>query len=158
VSVAALERDIRAADRILLDSSALIAYLNGGEPTAPVVAHIIDDFLYQGRNTAVISMVTVMEVIVQPMRVSTSTGQHALNFLTHTRSMYPQPIDIRVAQRAAMLRASYNFKTPDALIIATGFVHSVDALVTNDRRWNMLQESQELKLKVCLLQSYLPFP
>jgi predicted nucleic acid-binding protein len=158
VSIAALEQDILAANRILLDSSALIAYLNGGEPTSPVITHIIDDFLRRGRNTAIVSMVTVMEVIVQPLRVSAPTGRHALNFLTRTPNMSPQPIDLHVAHRAARLRASYNFKTPDALVIATGLVHQVGVLVTNDRRWNVLQQSPGMQVKVCSLDRYLPFP
>lgn len=158
MSVANLGQDIRAGDRILLDSSALIAYLNGGEPTSPVVTHIIDEYLRNERNSAIISMVTVMEVIVQPLRVSTSTGRHALNFVTHTPNLIPQPIDIHVAHQAALLRAGYNFKTPDALVIATGLVHGVDALVTNDRRWQALQQSPSMQVRLCFLDRYLPFP
>jgi predicted nucleic acid-binding protein len=157
VSLANLRQDIRAGDRILLDSSVLIAYLNGGEPTSPVVTHIIDEFLRSGRNTAIISMVTVMEVIVRPLQVSTSTGRHALNFVTHTPNLTPQPIDIHVAHQAARLRAGSNFKTPDALVIATGLVHGVDTLVTNDRRWIALQQPPSVQVNVCFLDRYLPF-
>ncbi len=158
MSLANLEQDIHVGDTILLDSSVLIAYLNGREPTSPVATHIIDEFLKRGRNEAIISMVTVMEVIVQPFRVSTSTGRHALNFLTRTTNLLPQPIDVQVAHQAALLRAAYNFKTPDALVIATGFVHGADVLATNDHRWNALQQPSDMRVSVCFLDRHLPFP
>jgi predicted nucleic acid-binding protein len=103
-------------------------------------------------------MITVMEVMVQPLRVSASTGRHALNFVMHTPNLIPQPIGINVAHQAALLRASYNFKTPDALVIATGLVHGVDVLVTNDRHWSTLQKPLDTKVSVCFLDRYLPFP
>jgi predicted nucleic acid-binding protein len=157
VSLANLEQDIHAGDRILLDSSALIAYLNGGEPTSPVITHIVDDFLKRDRNLVIISMVTVMDVIVKPLRVSASMGRHALNFVMHTPNLIPQPIDVNVAHQAALLRAGYNFKTPDALVIATGLVHGVDVLVTNDHRWNALRPPPDMQVSVCFLDRYLPF-
>lgn len=158
MSLAALEHDIAESDRILLDSSALIAYLNGGEATSLVIQHIIEGFLRLDRNVAIVSMVTVMEVIIQPLKASRLAGQHALNFLTHTSNIFPQPIDLHIAHRAAMLRASYNFTTPDALVIATGLVHQVGVLVTNDHRWKILQQSVGLQVTVCCLDAYLPFP
>jgi predicted nucleic acid-binding protein len=47
-----------------------------------------------------------------------------------------RPLDEPVAVAAARLRARYpSLRMPDAIVIATGVVDEVDAILTADRRW-----------------------
>jgi len=63
-------------------------------------------------------------------------------------------IDLHVAQEAASLRATNNFKTPDALVIATGIVGQVGHLVTNDSEWNKKLLSMKARVQVTELTNY----
>lgn len=121
--------------RILLDSTALIAHLDGSEAIAPVATLIIDEWVASGRNEATISMISVMECLIQPLRRSLQAHQHVLDFLQHTPNFRLQPIDLFVAQEAATIRAAYDFSPPDALVIASGLIAQVAYLVTNDAAW-----------------------
>ena len=41
-------------------------------------------------------------------------------------------VDYKIADIASRLRANYNIKTPDAIILATGIAMNVDYFITND--------------------------
>jgi len=135
VSAGSLAEALPAGERILVDSSTLIAYLQGGEPVSPLATLLVDDLVRSGRNPAVVSMVTVMELLVRPHRRSEWHYLHTLDFLTHHPNLRAQPIDLPVAQEAAGIRATYGLPAPDALVVATGIVAQVAFLITNDERW-----------------------
>lgn len=159
MSVATLERALPEGSRVLLDATVLIAYLNRREATSPVAAHIIEQFVRDGRNTAIVSMVTVMEVLVRPLVHGPGEPYlHALDFLTRFPNLRAVPIDLPVAQEGASLRAGYRFAAPDALVIATGIVHQVGHLVTNDADWPGRLRPIAQRVGVCYLSHHLPFP
>ena len=62
---APLEASIAAGDRLLLDTTVLAAYLDAGDATHQVARTVIDELVASGRNPAVISMVTVMELLIR---------------------------------------------------------------------------------------------
>jgi hypothetical protein len=68
MSKASLESALPEGERLLLDTTTLIAYLDGGETVSPIATHIVDEFVRTGRNESIVSMVTVMEVLVRPLR------------------------------------------------------------------------------------------
>lgn len=131
-----LERALPAGDRILLDSTVLAAYLDDSEPTHPIATTIINDFVGSGRNEAVIAMVTVMEVLVRPLRRAPVGHHTVLAFIKHQAHMEAVPLDLQMAQEAASLRASHRLSAPDALIVGTGIAAQVGHLITNDHRWS----------------------
>ena len=136
MTVAALERAIRPGDRILLDSSVLIAHLDGTERVSPLATHVIDTCVRHGRNDAVVSAVSISEILVGPLRLPTlEPGQHVRDFLRRTPHLSCGVVDFDVAANAAGLRAAHGLSAPDALIVATGQVHQVAHLVCNDRTW-----------------------
>ena len=135
MSAASLAEALSPGERILVDSSTLIAYLQGSEAVSPLATLLVDDLVRNGRNPAVISMVTVMELLVRPHRRSEWHYLHTLDFLTHHPNLRAQPIDLPVAQEAAGIRATYGLPAPDALVVATGIVAQVAFLITNDERW-----------------------
>ena len=153
-----LETSLPVGERLLLDSSTLVAYLNGMETCSPVAIAVIDDFVKTGRNESYVSMVTAMEILIQPLRAGAGPFETALNFLTHFPHLTPLPIDMGTAHQAANLRAFANFKPPDALVIATGFMANVGHLVTNDESWLRLETFPNQHISVCHLARHLPFP
>lgn len=43
-------------------------------------------------------------------------------------------VDYKIADIASRLRANYNIKTPDAIILATGISMNIDYFITNDTK------------------------
>jgi predicted nucleic acid-binding protein len=141
-------------DRVLLDSSALIPYLNGAEPATPPAVELVENLVKGGRNPAVVSIVTAMELLVQPRRRSEWHYLHMVDFLTHHPNMRCQPIDLPVAQEAAGIRAMFGLATADSLVVATGIVAQVGYLVTNDERWKKRLKPIGNRIEVVFLNDF----
>ncbi|HFL3828476.1 TPA: type II toxin-antitoxin system VapC family toxin [Clostridioides difficile] len=43
-------------------------------------------------------------------------------------------VDYKIADIASRIRANYNIKTPDAIILATGISMNIDYFITNDTK------------------------
>lgn len=124
-----------AGRRVLLDTTLLAAYLDATEAAHPVARYVMHEFVRTGRNPAVVSMVTVMEILVRPLRRSPAGHHTVLDFLGHHPHLETVPLTLQMAQDAAWLRAEHGFSPPDALIIGTGTACQVGHLVTNDQAW-----------------------
>ena len=141
-----------------MDTTTLVVYLNQGESVSPIATYIVDDLVRSGRNQAVISLITVMEVLVRPLRQGSSEPyQHIMDFLSNFPNLRLLNIDLYITQEAASLRATYNFRPPDALVIATGIVAQVGYLVTNDGAWPKKLRPISKRITACHLESHLPF-
>ena len=140
---------------MLIDSSILISYFEPQSPTHEVATLLLDDFVQSGRNEALVSPVTAMEILVRPLRHAPRSASHVHEFLTNPPHLSLLPIDLYVAQDAATLRATHNFTTPDALIIATGLVAQVGHLVTNDAEWRRKLAPMKRRVQVTELRDYL---
>src|SRR5215216_476809 len=137
MTIETLERDLGDGERLLLDTTSLIAYLDRGEAVSPLALHIVNELVQTGRNPAIVSMVSVSETLIRPLRVGvTEAYDHLLDFLTQFPNLRPMSIDLAVAQEAASLRAMFRLSMADALIVATGIVAQVHHLVTNDADWS----------------------
>jgi predicted nucleic acid-binding protein len=138
-------------ERILLDSSVLAAYFDGGEPVSELAAELLDSLVASGRNPAVVSMVSVLETLVRPLRVLPAAHRTVLVFNREFPHLSTLPVDLDVAHEAAMLRATFGLATPDALIVATGLVAGVSQLVTNDVSWRRRLAPLEGRVRVVVL-------
>jgi predicted nucleic acid-binding protein len=137
-----------------VDTSALIAYFEGGDETNAVAIELIDVFVKTGRNAALLSPVTAMEILVRPLRTAPAGVAHVHEFLTKWPNLSLVAADIHVAQEAAALRATHNFKVPDALVIATGIVAQVEHLITNDKEWRRRLAPLKDRVKITELLDY----
>lgn len=151
-----LEAALPAGDRLLLDTTVIAAYLDATDATHAVARHILEQLVASGRNPAVISMVTVMELLVRPMRVSPVGHHTVLAFLRSYPNLEPVPVDLQVAQDAAFLRADRKFAPPVALVVATGLATQVRHLVTNDRAWSVRLAAMAARIDVVLISSHVP--
>jgi predicted nucleic acid-binding protein len=155
---AALDRSVPEGDRVLLDTTALAAYLDAREPTHPVIRYLMDEFIARGRNEAVISMITVMEILVRPLRSAPGGYHTVLAFVRDHPHLQAIPLDLQMAQEAASLRATHRLSAPDALVIGTGVATQVGQLVTNDHAWSKKLAPIRDRIRVLTLDRFLPFP
>lgn len=56
------------------------------------------------------------------------------------------PVEIEIAEAAAGMRAGHGFRTPDAIVCATGLVTGAGAVLGNDARWKQITEINYIHL------------
>ena len=112
---------------LLVDSSVVLAYLTGDEPTSELATELFDALIATGRNPASLSMVTVGEILVRPFRRGPASVALAEGFLRHFAEMRLVDVTYEVAREAARLRALTDLPMPDALIISSALAVEADA-------------------------------
>lgn len=125
----------RGHRRIVVDSCVWIYHLEShtewGQPAAAVLAAI-----EAGQCQGILSEVTLIELLVQPLRDGDDdTADEYETLITRFPNMLVAPVNRRVAVRAAALRARHGLRTPDAIILATGIEAGATLAVTNDADW-----------------------
>lgn len=158
MSETSLLRTIPSGDRLLLDTTVLAAYLDATDATHPVARYVIKKLVGTGRNPAVVSMITVMEILVRPLRASPPGHHTVLAFLRTHPNLVCVSVDLQVAQEAAHLRAAEKLAPADALIIGTGIATQVGHLVTNDHTWKSTLAKLAGRIAVVETSDHLPFP
>jgi predicted nucleic acid-binding protein len=152
MTAASLDRAIPAGATLLLDTSAVLAYLSGSEPASAVAASIIDGYVASGRNAAIVSAITVTEALVRPMRAAPATAIRLVeDFLLRFPNIRIEPVTVVVAREAARIRAATAASTPDALIIATAVIASARMVVGNDRTWPSIAKRADLGFDVVVI-------
>lgn len=136
---------------MLVDTSVVLAYLTGTEPTSGLASQLFDAFVATGRNHASLSMVTVEEILVRPFRSGAPAVARAEGFLRHFGDIRLLSVDYDVAREAARIRAQAGLATPDALILASAVTAGVDMLVTNDLGWKNRIPAISSGLQLCVL-------
>jgi predicted nucleic acid-binding protein len=120
---------------ILLDSSALLSYLDGSEAVSPVATAILDGWVRSGRNDGLVSAISVMEVLVRPIVAGASAHRAVIGFLYGFPNLRLVALDAIGGQLAASLRATAGFSSVDALVVASGLAAGARHIVTNDASW-----------------------
>ena len=132
-----LER-IAPGERLLVDTSVALSYLTGTEATSRAATDLFDGCIATGRNPAVLSAVSVAELLVRPFARGADSVATVEGFLRHFGDIKVRDVTYDVAREGARLRAATGVAMPDALIIATALIERVDRIVTNDAAWQRL--------------------
>jgi predicted nucleic acid-binding protein len=101
----------------------------------------------KGNLEATTSTITLTECLVQPYRKKDMVL--AARYMVLFRN-FPHlsvlPVTDEIAERAAILRASYGLKTPDAIQLATALLSASHAFLTNDEGMPEIEGTQVLIL------------
>ena len=117
-----------------LDTSIFIYHLEAHPRYQPLTQAVLVG-VQAGQQQAITSVVTVMELTVQPWRVGrAAVAREYEALLVHFPNLTLADVTRDVARRAAQLRARYNVRPADALQVATTLVHRATVFVTNDQR------------------------
>lgn len=125
--------NLPAGDSLVLDTSTVIAYLNASEVVSPAAREVLETLVATERNPAVISSISVAEVMVRPVRELGRVPTHTKTFLLDFPGLTVRSADFLVAAEAARVRALTGASLPDALVAATATLTSSKWLITNDR-------------------------
>lgn len=157
MSRATLEAAIQPGILIVLDTSAVLAYLDGSEPASPAAAHVFDEIVRSGRDQGLISAITVTEMLVRPFQFGSSVAiATAETFLGSFPNLSISTVDYAVGREAARVRALSGLPTADAVIIATAVVREAALIVGNDDRWKAGLARLDATLAFCHLGSHVP--
>ena len=86
-----------------------------------------------GDFRAVTSTLTLLEVMVQPLRQGDQNlARQYREILLRSSSLRTVPLTSEIAEQAAQIRAVANLKTPDAIQLATALSSGAHVLLTND--------------------------
>ena len=117
-----------------LDTAPLIYYIETN-PTYLSKVDLFFDALDRGEFTAVTSMITLLEVLVRPLKQgNTVLAQRYRDSLLNADHIMTYPLSQSIAEEAARLRAIHNLGTADAVQIATVVLAGASSFLTNDIR------------------------
>ena len=133
---------------VAFDTDAIIYYVEEHPTFLAIVAGALEKAI-TGRIRAHVSLVTLIEVLVGPVRA----GNHDLaesyrDILTRDGGFVPHDLTQR-AERSASIRARWNLETPDAIVAATAIEAGCTHLVTNDSAFRRVEE-----LNVLVISDY----
>ena len=120
--------------RVHLDSNILIYFI---EKNPKYHALIIPIFRWidEGRLKAVSSTLSVLEVLVHPLRQNRpDLAADYRTILLGNPNLTIVSVDTAVAELGASLRATSSYRIPDAIHLATALKCGAEIFLTNDRR------------------------
>ena len=131
-----------------LDTPVFVYLLEEHPAYLPVVRPIFEA-VSDGRLSAVTSGLTLLEVLVIPLRNGDAgMAQSYEDLLGDSRGLRLATIDLEQIRGAARLRAQWpKLRTPDALQLAAALLAGCSAFVTNDRRLPSIPGLQIHQLK-----------
>jgi len=103
-----------------------------------------------GNIRVVTSELSLLEVLVHPVRNKDHDLIHAYESLLTASQMSLVPITTDVLRLAANIRATQNFKTPDAIHAATASLAGCSHFVTNDPTFRRLDAAEVVVLRELL--------
>jgi predicted nucleic acid-binding protein len=153
--LAELEAAIEPGASLVIDSSAILAYLDGTGSVSALAAIVFDEFVRTGRNAAAVSAVSVTEVLVRPLRAGSSSAAGTVEaFLLRSPNLSIAPVTYDIAREAAAIRATTALRTPDATILATALILGSPIVVANDSRWLAAIVRARLPVRLCHLDAF----
>ena len=125
-----------------LDTAPLI-YLIEERPICLPALQAFFGALSRGEFTVVTSALTLTEVLVHPFRQKNyGLAEEYRRILLHASHIETLPVSGAIAEEAAR----HNFRTPDAIQLATAIVSGASAFLTNDARLAELRTPKVLVL------------
>ncbi|MDP3768621.1 MAG: PIN domain-containing protein [Dehalococcoidia bacterium] len=115
------------------DTNALIYFLNRIQPYAGFVEGLLRG-VRDGTRYAVVSVVTELELVVQPIRLGLIPEVERVEALLRAPGFQVAPLDRVTAKSAAEVRARHGIELADATIVATSLHMDCDFIIGNDRR------------------------
>lgn len=141
---------ILASSKIFLDTSPLIYWIEDHPSYVPVIEPIFHS-IHQGRNAAISSFLTLLEILVRPMQLKRRDLVFKYKeFILHDSNLTLVNLEAEACESAAFLKAKYGLKTPDAVQLGIAHAQKADLFLTNDHQLKKIREVRVVLLKDCL--------
>jgi predicted nucleic acid-binding protein len=141
-----LRRTIEKHKIIGFDSAPFIYYIEDVAPYADLL-HPVFSLVENHALRAVTSTVTLAEILTKPFADKNFSLADEIKFtLKSYSSLSVAPIDEKLAEVAALIRARYTIRLPDALQVAAAVNGEATLFLTNDKRVKKFDALQVLIL------------
>ena len=128
-----------------LDTAPLIYFIEEN-PTYFEATKLFFEAMDRGNFTIVTSTVTLLEVLVHPLRSNNSPLATEYRDILLNSKLMTLKVSSAIAERAARLRASHNVRTPDAIQLSAALHAGATHFFTNDVRLPEIPSIQILSL------------
>ena len=141
-----LQRVIEKHKTVGLDTAPFIYFIEDVAPYADLLEPVFDR-LENHALRAVTSTITLAEILTKPLSDKNFGLVDEIKFTLRTFSMLSMvAIDEKLAEAAALIRARYGFRLPDALQIAAAIDGEATLFITNDGRLKKIDNIEVLAL------------
>ena len=140
------ERILADIDNAYLDTNILVYHLEDSLPYSDLT-QIIFELMIGTKIKGHTSVLGIMELNVGHYKKKQSEKAWAqTEILSQLPGFMIHPFDLVTADRAALLRAEYNFKSPDAIHAATALESRCDTFIGNDKIFSRLPKIRYIHL------------
>ena len=131
---------------VMLDTAPLIYYIENIDPYVTLLQELFDSIAI-GRNPAVTSVITLIEVLTKPIRDKQIELIDKFRlYLTSSRNLELIAVTPEIGEQSAYLRAKYGLRVPDAIQVAVSIASGSQLLITNDNIFRRIKEINVLVL------------
>lgn len=136
---------IKKYKRIAFDTNVFISVF-AQESLGERVVPIIDAVANKRTHEIVTSVLAFAECAVRPYKEGNWAALDQVKLMFQMPNLTAYAMDEAVAEEAARLRAIYNFKMPDAIIVATAIICEADVLLTSNRQLSGIKEIPVIRM------------
>ncbi len=131
---------------ILLDTNSIIYYFENNQYYADKLESIFEG-MQNNNYKGFLSIISLLEILVKPKKENNAFLENRYKLLlTNYPNLVFINVDYRITEIAARLRAAYDIKTPDAIIIATGIFIKTNYFITNDKKLKNICLQENIRL------------
>jgi len=142
-----LRRVVEKHKIVGLDTAPLIYFIEDVAPYADLVEPIFR-LLESGRTTAVTSTITLAEVLTKPLSDKNLQLVDEIKFTLKSLSTLSLiPVGEAIAEAAALIRARYTLRLPDALQVASAIQGGATLFITSDGRLKKVEGIETVVLE-----------
>lgn len=106
---------------------------------------VIFDQLEKGKFTGIISIISLIEILTKPKQEQNFyLAKQYQELLCNFPNLKTFNVDAKIADLSSSLRAKYNLKTPDAIVIATALTQLATGFITADIELKKIAELEVL--------------
>jgi predicted nucleic acid-binding protein len=135
----------RIARRLVFIDTAPFIYLIERHPRYHPIIRPVFESLSVGSFVGATSVLTLLEVLVQPLRNGRADlAREYRSILTESSGIRLMPVTAEVAEMAADLRARHGIRVADAIQAAAGISYNCAVFITNDARLKCLNEFSDV--------------
>jgi predicted nucleic acid-binding protein len=126
--------------KVGLDTAPLIYFMEQNPNFYPLIKPLFEENS-RSTFTFVTSYITLLEVLVHPLLQNNQIlANQYQTILTQSKDLEIFSIDEAVSLKSAQLRASYKFRTPDAIQLSVAMINGCDYFLTNDDKLKAISE------------------
>lgn len=131
---------------VAIDTAPFIYFVEQHPIYLPIVKPLFQA-IDSGEIAAVTSMLTILEVLVRPLRNNNQElAREYRNVLLGSRNLRALVPSQEICETAASLRAAFNLRTPDSIQLGTAVYAGATHFVTNDASISEIQQVERLLL------------